>query len=287
MELRANGKYIETTPIERIFTQGEAYADKLIFIVDAVNNGVDVSGCTFVMRTVAIDGSMTETVLEKSVQDELIILTWHVPDTVTAVAGMLQLEIIGSQDAQLIIKYKMRAVFVKEAIFGENIPVPDVLEEKLAQMNELIEEARNLVTLDATLTIEGAPADAKAVGDAISVVQAAVNVCSEAIEELKNSGGSDQEVVDARYSPVSGNTFATLSQRLNADISSRASQTAFEHTMSDVYTRLNALEEAVANGTGTSQAAISVLSETNGVTQISTGDVLESEIGNISSFDTT
>jgi hypothetical protein len=256
MELRAYAKYIDTAPIEHVFTQGEAYADKIVFIVDAVNNGVDVSRCTFVMRTVASDDSMTETVLEKSIEGDLILLTWHVPDTATAVAGMLQLEIIGSQDAQLIIKYMAKAVYVKKAVFGANIPVPDVTDAKLAEMNEILESANVLleearkkldeaqalaVVIDATLTQEGQAADAKAAGMAFTTLQTAIAQNKTAIErvqeDMKNiqtSSESIQEVVDARTGSLVQRIFASLAERLNADFGVCITQGDLEKALSSV-----------------------------------------------------
>lgn len=152
IKLTANGKKIDTAQMERLFTQGEAFSDRICIQIDTVNNDVDVSGCTFIMRTAASDGSMTETLLTKELQEEVIILTWDVPDTVTAVPGPLRLELVGTEDASVIIKYRMPPIFIKEAVMGTNIPVPDVIEEKLALMNELLEnmpEAINQEVIDA------------------------------------------------------------------------------------------------------------------------------------------
>ena len=140
MQLTAKGKFIDTADICGLFTQGEKYADRIHVLVDTVNNDVNVSDCTFVMRTVASDGSMTETLLQKQIQETQLSLLWDIPETVTAVPGPLQLELVGSRESVNIIKYKMPPIYIKEAVMGAGLPVPDVIDEKLARMNELMEE---------------------------------------------------------------------------------------------------------------------------------------------------
>lgn len=221
MVLTAQGKFIDTRQIERLFTQGEKYSDRIHFVLPSINNDVDVSGCTFVMRTVASDGSMTETILDVQYESEQILLTWNVPETVTAVPGMLELELVGSRGTDIIIKYKMPAVFVKGAVMGGSLPTPDVIEEKLAQMNDILaqaqaklDEAKNIALdiIDPTLTIAGKAADAKVTGDRLAELTNTINDISGSI-----SGDTIQEIVDARTSSISGEEFPTLSERLESD----------------------------------------------------------------------
>ena len=147
MILKAIDKFIDTTPIECLFTQGEKYSDKIHFALPIINNDVDISGCIFALRTVASEGSMTETILTTEQRDDDLLLTWDVPETATAVPGMLQMELVGSRGTDIIIKYKMPSVYVKAAIMGDHLPVPDVLDEKLAQMNEVLANANEKLAL--------------------------------------------------------------------------------------------------------------------------------------------
>ncbi|MGN0592504.1 MAG: hypothetical protein ACI4JQ_04610, partial [Ruminococcus sp.] len=253
IQLTAQDKMIDTSPIERLFTEGEKYADRIHITLPQYNNDVDVSGCTFVMRTVAKDGSMTETVLQKQLTASQILLTWDVPETVTAVPGMLLLELVGTQESSTIIKYKMQAVFVKEAVMGEGLPSPDVMEEKLAQMNEILaqaqeklDEAKNLaIGIDTTLTIAGQAADAKAVGDKLDVLGQETNDKLVALEQSVRdisgslSDGAIQEVVDARTATAwNGHTYGSLSDRLTAEFSSKISQGTFEIALADTSTKI-------------------------------------------------
>lgn len=232
MVLTAQGKFIDTRQIERLFTQGEKYSDRIHFVLPSSNNDVDVSGCTFVMRTVASDGSMTETILDVQYESEQILLTWNVPETVTAVPGMLELELVGSRGTDIIIKYKMPAVFVKGAVMGGSLPTPDVIEEKLAQMNDILaqaqaklDEAKNIALdiIDPTLTIAGKAADAKVTGDRLAELTNTINDISGSI----SGGGIAQtlvEVMNARTSPGLGNRkFDSLSERLEEEFSEKAS----------------------------------------------------------------
>lgn len=185
MILKAKGKFIDTSPIECLLTQGEKYSDKIHFVLPIINNDVDISGCIFALRTVASEGSMTETILTAEQRDDDLILTWDVPETVTAVPGMLQMELVGSRGTDIIIKYKMPAVYVKAAIMGDHLPVPDVIDEKLAEMNAILAQAEAKIN--------------EAVGDKISAI--------------------NNEITAARTSSISGEEYNNLQERLESDFS--------------------------------------------------------------------
>ncbi len=196
--LNSQGKHIDTRQIERLFTQGERFSDKIGILIDKVNNDVDVSGCTFIIRACACDGCMTETLLSKELQDEMLLLTWDVSEAVTAVPGKLCLELVGSQEENVIIKYKMPPISIKEAVMGMNIPVPDVADAKLALMNEILEE--------------------------ISAVA----------EAVKEDGGVVQEIIDARTGSLLQRTFTSLAGRLSADFDLCITQGELERALSTV-----------------------------------------------------
>lgn len=207
MVLKAKGKFIDTSSIECLLTQGEKYSDKIHFVLPIINNDVDISGCIFALRTVASEGSMTETILTAEQRDDDLLLTWDVPETVTAVPGMLQMELVGSRGTDIIIKYKMPAVYVKAAIMGDHLPVPDVIDEKLAEMNTILAQAEAKIneakmiaaSVDSTLTMAGQAAEAKAVGDIISAI--------------------NNEITAARTSSISCEEYSNLQERLESDFS--------------------------------------------------------------------
>lgn len=138
MLLTAHNKYIDTACLSGLFTQGEKYSDRIYFSVDRVNNDVDLTDCAFTIRAVNENGNMADSVLEKSVQESYILLTWDVSEYITACAGSLHLEIIGIKGDAVIIKYKMKPINIRKSILGEGLPEPDVIEKKLLEMHKIL-----------------------------------------------------------------------------------------------------------------------------------------------------
>jgi len=254
MILTAKGKFIDTKPMERLLTQGEKYADKIHFVLPAINNDVNIVNCSFVIRTVASDGSMTETGLTAQRSIEQVLLTWDVPESVTAVAGMLQMELVGIKDSDIIIKYKMPAIFIKGAVMGDHLPPPDIIEEKLAQMNDILrqaqgklDEAKDMVVnissdiIDKTLAISDKAADAKITGDRLEGLSSDITDLDELVKGILtniSSGGIAQsmiEVINARTSPgLKGRVFDSLSDRLKEEFSEKVDFGAFWANMDDI-----------------------------------------------------
>lgn len=143
IKLFSQGKFIDTCEIAHLFTQGEKCSDIVHIVIDSVNNDVDISECTFTMRTLSAEDSMTETVLIKSHEADKILLSWKIPAAASAVAGPLRLELVGTKGDAVVVKFRMPPVFVRETLMGRNIPVPDVVEEKLSEMNRLIDGILN------------------------------------------------------------------------------------------------------------------------------------------------
>lgn len=217
MILKAIDKFIDTTPIECLFTQGEKYSDKIHFALPIINNDVDISGCIFALRTVASEGSMTETILTTEQRDDDLLLTWDVPETATAVPGMLQMELVGSRGTDIIIKYKMPSVYVKAAIMGDHLPVPDVLDEKLAQMNEVLANANEKLALmdeklaDANEILTGIGTEAEYSIDQIKNAEA---LAIKSIESVKNEVEAALENIIASLQEV---VVLSVKYTLNSD----------------------------------------------------------------------
>lgn len=138
MLITAHNKYIDTACLSGLFTQGEKYSDKIYFLIDRVNNDVDLTDCAFTIRAVNENGNMTDSALEKSVQELNILLVWEVSEYITACAGSLHLEIIGIKGDAVIIKYKMKPINIRKSILGEGLPEPDVIERKLLEMQKIL-----------------------------------------------------------------------------------------------------------------------------------------------------
>ncbi|MDD6268858.1 MAG: hypothetical protein PUA84_02215 [Oscillospiraceae bacterium] len=202
IQLKEQGKFIDTKAMEMLLTQGEKYSDLIQITIGAENNNVDISDCTFVIRAVASDGSMSETVLPKTILENEVQLLWEISESVTAVPGMLSLELIGSKGSERIIKYKMPAIYVKEAVMGEGLPVPDIMEEKLALMNETLSKATELQKESETLHNESQDLQRRT---------------EELAEQIVVSSEYVSEVTAARTASKTVGTYSTLSERLAAD----------------------------------------------------------------------
>lgn len=251
-ELTAQRKFIDTSPIKTLFTQGEHLADAIRITIPCVYDETDISDCTFAMRTVSFNGSMTETILAKEITGDSLALTWSISRETTASSGMLYLQLIGSKDEAVIIKFTMPPVIVGESVMGDNVPVPDVVDEKLAAMNELLVKFGEMTA---------------------------------------DPDYSPLEIENARTGSIVDNTFPTLSARLNADFTQCITQGELESALSAVTTayskadkalakRLDALEEAAESGVNSASLILSV----NPLTLKTTDSIIETETGTISSF---
>ncbi len=209
-ELNAQGKFIDTKPIKSLFTQGEHFADKIRITIPQVNNEINITDCTFTMRTVSFDGAMTETVLTKEILDDSLVLVWIVSRETTASAGVLYLQLIGSMDETVVIKYTMPPVIVGESVMGDNVPVPDVVDAKLTLMNELLEQF-------------------KASADGL--------------------GFAPTELSDARTGSIVKNTFSSLSNRLTADFNACITQGELEKALANVTAAYTKADKAVLSRT--------------------------------------
>ncbi|MGN0631429.1 MAG: hypothetical protein ACI4JN_08900 [Ruminococcus sp.] len=204
IKLTAQGKFIDTKEIDRLLTQGEKYSDIINIFIPSLNNDVELSDCTFYMRAVSSNGSMTETMLPKILLENEIQLLWNVSEYITAVPGMLSLELIGTKGSECIIKYKMPAVYVKEAVMGEGLPVPDVIEDKLALMNVTLSHASELYNESETLYNE---------------TQELQSRIEELAQQIGISSEYVAEVIEARKGYLSSETYTSLSERLEFDLS--------------------------------------------------------------------
>lgn len=126
MILKANQKYIDMSAVRHLLAHGEKNADFLTFEVDKNYHDVDLSDCTFIIRAVNSVGNLTEQTLKKQIDGDSIFLTWKVDEYFTAVSGVLKLEIRGIMGDELVIKYDLSDIIVRESAVGEGVPeIPD------------------------------------------------------------------------------------------------------------------------------------------------------------------
>ena len=97
--LKAIGKFIDTLPLRTLFSQEERCADTIVIETDRYYNGYDLAGYTFLMRGVTPSGGETEQMLEKTVLEDTIRLSWTVAPPFTCEAGTLALDLAAYQYA--------------------------------------------------------------------------------------------------------------------------------------------------------------------------------------------
>ena len=122
MVLKANKKFIDLSNIKHLLTNGEKNADFLTFEISKNYNSVDLSDCIFILRAVNSNENLIEQTLKKQIENDSIFLTWVVDEYFTAISGVLKLEIRGIKSDELVIKYDLSDIYVRESAVGEGIP---------------------------------------------------------------------------------------------------------------------------------------------------------------------
>lgn len=127
MILKANQKYIDMSCVRHLLAVGEKNADFLTFEISEKYHNIDLSECTFILRAVNSAGNLVEQTLRKQIDGSSIFLTWTVDEYFTAVSGVLKLEIRGIKGDELVIKYDLSDIIVRESAVGEGLPeIPDI-----------------------------------------------------------------------------------------------------------------------------------------------------------------
>lgn len=144
MILRANQKYIDMSDVGHLLVCGEKNADILTFQISQFYHGIDLSECAFIIRGVNSACNLIEQTLKKQIKDSSVFLTWTVDEYFTAVSGVLKLEIRGIKGDELVIKYDLSDIFVRESAVGEGLPQPDMIEKAISEMSEILAKAEEI-----------------------------------------------------------------------------------------------------------------------------------------------
>ena len=144
MVLQANQKYIDTSRIAHLLINGEKNADIINLQVDIYYHDIDLSACEFILRAVNENQNLIDQTLEKSINNDAIILKWVINEYFTAVDGKLLLEIRAIEGDNLILKYVMSPIYVKSSATGEGLPSLDTVEKVLDEMQELLKQAQDI-----------------------------------------------------------------------------------------------------------------------------------------------
>lgn len=140
MIIQADGKYLNTAPLDGLITQGEENTQTVQLRVDRFYEGVDLSVCSFVMRGVNAAGEQTEQVLTKATGDAQLTLSWQITAAFTARAGRLALELRAVHEAaedtdeDLVLVYTMAPIRIRAGLRGMGTPLPEASDQLLNQL---------------------------------------------------------------------------------------------------------------------------------------------------------
>lgn len=142
MTIVSDGKNIDTLPFQNLFVQGEKLSEKITFRIPRYYNDKDLLPCIFIIKGVNEKNEVAEQVLAVSNKISSLELEWNVASIFTSASGKLKLEIqaLISNGGELSysLKYILPPVYVKESPNGENIPVPDVKEQTISEINSVV-----------------------------------------------------------------------------------------------------------------------------------------------------
>lgn len=135
MKIYANGKNISVFPFANLFTRGEKFSDTITFVLERFYGGNDLGNCNFLMRGINENGEEAQQILYPETDDNTITLNWSVSDYFTAVSGKLELELRAvretDSETEIVVKYIMTPICVRESPIGGNVPLPDTEEQVL------------------------------------------------------------------------------------------------------------------------------------------------------------
>ncbi len=143
-------KRIDTLPIRRLFTQGEANVDRIeIRIPYTVYDGKNLSSFIYRMRAVNLDRDLVlpDQTLPKTVGGGAILLTWTITSVYTQNPGRIAFEIVGSNSSgQDIIKFTGPPVDVRETLksySGEIDFTQGIIDQLMLQFGQYVQQAKD------------------------------------------------------------------------------------------------------------------------------------------------
>ena len=183
-----------------------------------------VKGAQYYLVRFSVPTVPYETIFEAEIIDGIL----TVPAIVLYEMGSGYIQWIArSNNGQLIAKSDLISYSVLRSIGDELSPIPsvedtnsaierikDAAQEAIDKIKEIISSMVSSEIIDKTLTISDKAADAKVTGDRFAELTNTIKDISSSI-----SGGSIQEIVDARTGSITGDEFPSLSERLESDFS--------------------------------------------------------------------
>lgn len=183
--LSTDGKTIDTGPAARLITEGEKNADVIQIEMPVRYGTLDLAALTWVLAGVSDRETRVEQELAKDTSGGLT-LQWTVTGDWAAVPGRMRLELSGvSADGAAVIKFTGNPIEVRPAAEIYGLPRPELSEQYLETMRELVEQAREAA--DAL-----ANAGLKILGYYDSLTALAEAVTNPQIGDLYGVGPSDE-----------------------------------------------------------------------------------------------
>ena len=140
--LSTDGKTIDTGPVARLITEGEKNADVIQIEMPVRYGTLDLAALTWVLAGVTDRETRVEQELAKDTSGGLT-LQWTVTGDWAAVPGRMRLELSGiSADGAAVIKFTGNPIEVRPAAEIYGLPRPELSEQYLETMRELVEQAR-------------------------------------------------------------------------------------------------------------------------------------------------
>lgn len=191
MELKVTQKRLDTSPIQHRLTQGESLVDRPKIVMQRDYEGLDISALNYDIRAVSEKGTMVIRTLEKSLEDDQVVLTWTVTKEFTAVDGFLALTIVGIDDTgEEIIKITSDKIIIRPDPDDDWIEPPvDVVQDALNQMAAM-QRAAQQAAADAQESANNAADSSDAAAASAEEAKASKNAASTAADSAANAATS-------------------------------------------------------------------------------------------------
>lgn len=206
--------------LQGLVIRSEEYANKIKIQFPKTYEGEDLTGKIFILKCTNANGVYFETLLPKTITAEYIELLWTVTAEFTTVSGVLKIAIF-AESANYSLGTTMSKVIVEESP-QYSIPIDDftVLESYMTEIRVAADEVERDRAETAVMKadFETKIVDNLASTDPQKILSANQGrVIDERINNIVGyAGTSAVEVVDARYSSVTGVTSPNLTTRLNS-----------------------------------------------------------------------
>ena len=240
----------EDTSLKTLLAQGDHNSERFTFELPRIIEGHDMSLCDKV-EIHYLNGTNPGVYEVDDLQispnsEDVVIFSWLISNNATQLAAALAFAIKLACTSDGVVDYAYNTLPYEKVTVGKSINNGEVIIQEyadiLAQWKQELFDAATNVKVDATLTVSGKAADAKATGDAIrSLSEKIVNIPSG-----KNGKSAYQYAVEGGYT----GTEAEFAEKLSAEIPTvdstltKSGEAADAKAVGDQLSSLNEANEA-------------------------------------------